>query len=177
MPKIKLLTENHTAQAVKIRTFMIEKLDAIDIKILKVLQQNAKLTTKELAEAVHLSASPTFERQKRLEREGYIKKYVAVVDPDMAGNGMLVLCNIRLKQHGKEYAREFVDAVKQMEEVTECFNTSGDFDFWIKVFVRNMHHYQDFVLNRLGEMESIGSVHSVFVIGTVKNVHAVPVAP
>ena len=70
-----------------------------------------------------------------------------------------------------------MDAVKQMEEVTECFNTSGDFDFWIKVFVRNMHHYQDFVLNRLGEMESIGSVHSVFVIGTVKNVHAVPVAP
>ena len=141
------------------------------------IMQNAKLTTKELAEAVHLSASPTFERQKRLEREGYIKKYVAVVDPDMVGNGMLVLCNIRLKQHGKEYAREFVDAVKQMEEVTECFNTSGDFDFWIKVFVRNMHHYQDFVLNRLGEMESIGSVHSVFVIGTVKNVHAVPVAP
>ena len=155
---------------------MIEKLDAIDIKILKVLQQNAKLTTKELAEAVHLSPSPTFERQKRLEREGYIQKYVAIVDPNMAGNDMMVLCNIRLKQHGKEYAREFVDAVKEMEEVTECYNTSGDFDYIIKVFVRNMPHYQDFVLNRLGEMESIGSVHSVFVIGTVKCLHSVPVA-
>ncbi|MGM9868673.1 MAG: Lrp/AsnC family transcriptional regulator [Sodaliphilus sp.] len=155
---------------------MIEKLDAIDIKILKVLQQNAKLTTKELAEAVHLSPSPTFERQKRLEREGYIKKYVAIVDPEMAGNGMQVFCNIRLKQHGKGHAREFVDAVKQMEEVTECFNTSGDYDFMIKVFVRNMRHYQDFVLNRLGEMESVGSVHSVFVIGTVKCLHSVPVA-
>ena len=154
---------------------MIEKLDAIDIKILKVLQQNAKLTTKELAEAVHLSPSPTFERQKRLEREGYIQKYVAIVDPNMAGNDMMVLCNIRLKQHGKEYAREFVDAVKEMEEVTECY-TSGDFDYIIKVFVRNMPHYQDFVLNRLGEMESIGSVHSVFVIGTVKCLHSVPVA-
>ena len=155
---------------------MIEKLDAIDIKILKVLQQNANLTTKELAEAVHLSPSPTFERQKRLEREGYIQKYVAIVDPNMAGNDMMVLCNIRLKQHGKEYAREFVDAVKEMEEVTECYNTSGDFDYIIKVFVRNMPHYQDFVLNRLGEMESIGSVHSVFVIGTVKCLHSVPVA-
>ena len=155
---------------------MIERLDAIDIKILKVLQQNAKLTTKELAEAVHLSPSPTFERQKRLEREGYIKKYVAVVDPEMAGNGMLVLCNIRLKQHGKDYAREFVDAVQKMEEVTECYNTSGDYDFIIKVYVRNMRHYQDFVLNRLGDMESIGSVHSVFVIGTVKCLHSVPVA-
>lgn len=155
---------------------MIEKLDAIDIKILKVLQQNAKLTTKELAEAVHLSPSPTFERQKRLEREGYIQKYVAIVDPNMAGNDMMVLCNIRLKQHGKEYAREFVDAVKEMEEVTECYNTSGDFDYIIKVFVRNMPHYQDFVLNRLGEMESIGSVHSVFVIGTVKCLHSVPVS-
>ena len=155
---------------------MIEKLDAIDIKILKVLQQNAKLTTKELAEAVHLSPSPTFERQKRLEREGYIQKYVAIVDANMAGNDMMVLCNIRLKQHGKEYAREFVDAVKEMEEVTECYNTSGDFDYIIKVFVRNMPHYQDFVLNRLGERESIGSVHSVFVIGTVKCLHSVPVA-
>ena len=155
---------------------MIEKLDAIDIKILKVLQQNAKLTTKELAEAVHLSPSPTFERQKRLEREGYIQKYVAIVDANMAGNDMMVLCNIRLKQHGKEYAREFVDAVKEMEEVTECYNTSGDFDYIIKVFVRNMPHYQDFVLNRLGEMESIGSVHSVFVIGTVKCLLSVPVA-
>ena len=155
---------------------MIEKLDAIDIKILKVLQQNAKLTTKELAEAVHLSPSPTFERQKRLEREGYIQKYVAIVDPNMAGNDMMVLYNIRLKQHGKEYAREFVDAVKEMEEVTECYNTSGDFDYIIKVFVRNMPHYQDFVLNRLGEMESIGSVHSVFVIGTVKCLRSVPVA-
>ncbi len=155
---------------------MVDKLDAIDIKILKVLQQNSKLTTKELAEAVHLSASPTFERQKRLEREGYIQKYVAVVDPDMVGNGMIVLCNIRLKQHGKEYAQEFVDAMKGMEEVTECYNTSGDFDFIIKVYVRDMHHYQDFVLNRLGEMQSIGSVHSVFVIGTVKDTHSVPVA-
>ena len=91
-------------------------------------------------------------------------------------NGMIVLCNIRLKQHGKEYAQEFVDAMKGMEEVTECYNTSGDFDFIIKVYVRDMHHYQDFVLNRLGEMKSIGSVHSVFVIGTVKDTHSVPVA-
>ena len=99
-----------------------------------------------------------------------------MVVPNMAGNDMMVLCNIRLKQHGREYAREFVDAVKEMEEVTECYNTSGDFDYIIKVFVRNMPHYQDFVLNRLGEMESIGSVHSVFVIGTVKCLHSVPVA-
>ncbi len=154
----------------------MEKLDAIDIKILQELQCNSKLTTKELAEAVHLSASPTFERQKRLEREGYIKKYVAVVDPDKVGNGMIVLCNIRLKQHGKEYAKEFADAVQQMQEVTECYNTSGDFDYLIKVFVRDMHHYQEFVLNRLGEIKSIGSVHSVFVIGAVKELHSVPVA-
>lgn len=154
----------------------MEKLDAIDIKILQELQCNSKLTTKELAEAVHLSASPSFERQKRLEREGYIKKYVAVVDPDKVGNGMIVLCNIRLKQHGKEYAKEFADAVQQMQEVTECYNTSGDFDYLIKVFVRDMHHYQEFVLNRLGEIKSIGSVHSVFVIGAVKELHSVPVA-
>ncbi len=151
-------------------------LDPIDVKILRALQQNAKLTAKELAETVHLSTSPTFERQKRLEREGYIEKYVAVVNPNKVGNGMIVLCNIRLKQHDKDLATEFVDAIKKMDEVTECYNTSGDFDFMIKVYVRDMQHYQDFVINRLGAMAAVGSVHSNFAIGTVKETHIVPVS-
>ena len=101
-------------------------LDDVDIKILRILQQNSDLTVKELAARVHLSPSPTFERQKRLEREGYIQRYMAVVDPQKVGNGILVLCNIRLKQHTQKLIQEFMDAVQSIPEITECFNTSGD---------------------------------------------------
>lgn len=152
----------------------MEKLDDTDIRILRVLQKNAKLTTKELAAAVNLSPSPVFERQKRLEREGYIQKYVAVVDPKKVGNGFIVLCNIRLKQHSREYGRQFMEAVDRIEEVTECYNTSGDYDFLMKIYVRDMEHYQDFVLNRLGSVDCIGSLHSIFVIGQVKSSQGVP---
>ena len=77
------------------------KLDDTDVRILRELQKNSQLTVKELAAKVHLSASPTFERQKRLEHEGYITRYMAVVDAQKAGNGIMVLCNIRLKQHSE----------------------------------------------------------------------------
>ena len=110
-----------------------ERLDDIDIKILRQLQRDAHLTVKELAARVHLSPSPTFERQKRLEREGYIERYMAIVDRKKVGNGIIVLCNIRLKQHSQEFIQEFMDAVQNIEEITECYNTSGDFDFLVKI--------------------------------------------
>ncbi|KGN70119.1 Lrp/AsnC family transcriptional regulator [Porphyromonas sp. COT-239 OH1446] len=155
----------------------MQGLDAIDILILKTLQEDAKLTTKELAQIVGLSASPVFERLKRLERRGYIRKYVAVLDANKVGNGIIVMCNIRLKQHGQDYADQFMDAIMQLEEVTECYNTSGEYDFLIKIYVRDMQHYQDFVLHTLGRMECVGSLHSVFVIGEVKCTNAVPLPP
>lgn len=152
-----------------------ERLDDIDIKILRQLQRDAHLTVKELAARVHLSPSPTFERQKRLEREGYIERYMAIVDRKKVGNGIIVLCNIRLKQHSQAFIQEFMDAVQNIEEITECYNTSGDFDFLVKVYAHDMKAYQQFMLNTLGRMECIGSLHSVFVIGEIKNTHTVPV--
>ena len=152
-----------------------ERLDDIDIKILRQLQRDAHLTVKELAARVHLSPSPTFERQKRLEREGYIERYMAIVDRKKVGNGIIVLCNIRLKQHSQAFIQEFMDAVQNIEEITECYNTSGDFDFLVKVYAHDMKAYQQFMLNTLGRMECIGSLHSVFIIGEIKNTHAVPV--
>lgn len=154
-----------------------EKLDATDIRILRALQQNARLTVKELAARVNLSPSPTFERQKRLEREGYIQRYVAVADHHKLGNHVIVLCNIRLKQHTHELIQQFMDTVQGIEQITECYNTSGDFDFQIKVFARDMKAYQDFMLNTLGNIDCIGSLHSVFVIGEIKDSHVIPVAP
>ena len=154
---------------------MIDMLDRTDILILRELQKDAKLTTKELAAKVNLSPSPTFERQKRLEREGYIKKYVAVVDPIKVGNGIMVLCNVRLKHHSKEFSRQFTSVIAGIDEVVECFNTSGEYDYMLKIYARDMRHYQDFILGTLGDLDCIGSLHSIFVIGEVKNTLTVPI--
>ena len=154
----------------------METLDRTDILILRELQKDAKLTTKELAAKVNLSPSPTFERQKRLEREGYIRKYVAVVDPIKVGNGIMVLCNVRLKHHSKEFSRQFTSVISGLEEVVECFNTSGEYDYLLKIYARDMRHYQEFILGTLGDLDCIGSLHSIFVISEVKNSLVVPIA-
>ena len=154
---------------------MIEHLDRTDILILRELQKDAKLTTKELAAKGNLSPSPVFERQKRLEKEGYIRKYVAVVDPIKVGNGIMVLCNVSLKHHSKEFSRQFTSVISEIDQVVECFNTSGDYDYQLKIYARSMQDYQQFALYTLGELDCIGSLHSVFVIGEVKNTLSVPI--
>lgn len=151
------------------------ELDDIDKKILRILQRDSHLTVKELAARVHLSPSPVFERQKRLEREGYIERYMAVVNSHRVGNGIMVLCNIRLKQHTQELIQEFMDVVQSIDEITECYNTSGDYDFLIKVYARDMKCYQQFMLNTLGTIDCIGSLHSIFVIDETKNTRGVPI--
>lgn len=150
-------------------------LDETDKVILRILQKNSHLTVKELAEKVHLSPSPTFERQKRLERLGYIDRYMAVVNPHKVGNNILVLCNIRLKQHTQQLIQEFMDAVQHIDEITECYNTSGDFDFLIKVYIKDMKSYQQFMLHKLGTIPCIGSLNSIFVIDHTKSTRGVPI--
>ncbi len=147
---------------------MAERLDEIDLQILKTLQKNAKLTTKELAEAVHLTPTPVFERQKRLEKHGYIKKYVAVLDPEKLGQGLQVYCKVKLKQINHEIADAFVRKIQRIPEVTECYNTSGSYDYLLKVRAHDMKQYQEFVLNKLGEIESLASIESTFVMSEVK---------
>jgi Lrp/AsnC family leucine-responsive transcriptional regulator len=152
-----------------------EILDETDKAILRILQKNSHLTVKELAERIHLSPSPTFERQKRLERLGYIDRYMAVVNPQKVGNSILVLCNIRLKQHTQELIQEFMDAVQHIDEITECYNTSGDFDFLIKVYIKDMKSYQQFMLHKLGTIPCVGSLNSIFVIDHTKSTRGVPI--
>ena len=147
---------------------MAEILDETDLLILKTLQKNAKLTTKELADAVHLTPTPVFERLKRLEKRGYIKKYVAILDPDKLGQSLLVFCKVKLKQINHEIADAFVRRIQRIPEVIECYNTSGAYDYLLKVRARDMKQYQEFVLNKLGEIESLSSIESTFVMSEVK---------
>lgn len=149
-------------------------LDLIDCKLLEILQQNGKLTTKEIAQQVHLSPTPVYERIRRLEREGVIKKYVAIVEAEKVGKGLIVFCNVTLKEHTKEIGNQFVQDITSLKEVTECYNISGDYDFMLKVMVKDMKHYQDFVINDLGSVKNIGSAHSTFVMGVIKHTYAIP---
>ena len=143
-------------------------LDDIDMQILKTLQKNAKLTTKELADAVHLTPTPVFERQKRLEKRGYIKKYVAILDPEKLNQGLQVFCKVKLTQINHEIADAFVRRIQRIPEVTECYNTSGSYDYLLKVRAKDMKQYQEFVLTKLGDIENVGAIESTFVMSEVK---------
>ena len=151
-------------------------LDEIDLRLLEILQQNGKLTTKEIAQQVNLSPTPVYERIKRMEREGIIKKYVALIDGEKIGKTLTVFCNITLKEHTKEIGNQFVQDIVSLKEVTECYNISGDYDFLLKIIVDNMKHYQSFVINDLGSIKNIGSAHSTFVIGVIKETSSIPVS-
>ncbi len=152
---------------------MTEDLDQIDLQILKTLQKNAKLTTKELADIVHLTPTPVFERQKRLERMGYIKKYVAILDPEKLDRGLLVFCKVKLKQINSEIANSFVRRIQYIPEVTECYNTSGTYDYLLKVRARDMKQYQEFLLTKLGDIDSVAAIESMFVMSEVKQYYGI----
>ena len=150
---------------------MADTLDEIDLQILKTLQKNAKLTTKELADAVHLTPTPVFERQKRLERQGYIKKYVAVLDAEKLNQSLQVFCKVKLKQINHEIADSFTRRILRIPEVTECYNTSGAYDYLLKVRARDMKQDQELVLTKLGDIDSVASIESTFVMSEVKQMY------
>ena len=148
------------------------QLDEIDLKILRNLQENARLTTKELAAKVNLSTTPVFERMKRLEKEGYIKKYVAILDADKLNQGFLVFCSVKLKQMNRDVANDFVKVIRDIPQVSACYNVAGEFDYILTINAPNMKYYNDFIINTLGTIESIGSILSTFVMKEIKQTHA-----
>lgn len=147
----------------------MENLDTIDLQILKQLQTDSNINIKELAGQLFLTATPVYERIKRLEREGYITKYVALLDKKKMNLGMTVFCNVRLKEHAKNVGSNFVKDIVVLPEIIECYNIAGDYDFMLKILVEDMSSYQDFVMNKLSTIENIGNTQSVFVMGEIKH--------
>ena len=150
-----------------------ESLDEKDILILRTLQQNAKLTTKQVAAECHLSLTPVFERIKRLENEGYIKRYITVLDAEKLHKGFVVFCSVKLSTINREMAQQFTEAVRDIPEVTECYNISGKFDYLLKIHSPNMKYYQEFILNVLGKLPMLGSLESTFVMEEIKHQYGV----
>ena len=146
-------------------------LDSVDLQILRALQENARLTTKEMAARVNLSTTPVFERMKRLEKEGFIKKYVAVLDAGKLGRGFTVFCSVKLKQMTQSVARDFISVIRDIPQVAECYNISGEYDYLLKIQAPDMKYYNEFIINVLGNIDSIGSTLSSFVMNEIKNTH------
>ena len=147
------------------------KLDPKDLAILKLLQQNARITVKEISDKVHLSTTPVYERIKWMEETGVIKQYATLIDHSKIKKGLMVIVYVSLKQHNKTAGTKFIKAINEMNEVIECYSISGEFDFMLKVIVEDMNAYYDFHVNKLSESENIGNVQSVFVMGVVKQTH------
>lgn len=153
------------------KTEQMPTLDAADLAILKLLQQNARITIREIALQVHLSTTPVHERIKRMETLGVIQQYATIVNGAFVNKGLMVICYVSLKQHSKKAGANFIENILKMNEVIECLTISGAFDFMLKVVTQNMDTYYDFHVNRLSEMENVGNVQSVFVMGVVKSTH------
>ena len=149
-------------------------LDQTDHKLLELLQSNSKRTNKELAHQLNLSMTAVFERIRKLERAGIISKYVALVAPEKIEKSFMALCQIKLVQHTKRNVVHFESQVKQLPEVVECFHVSGEYDYILKVLVKDMKAYREFMLNKLTNLDHIGSTQTTFVISPVKSTTAMP---
>ena len=158
---------------VKGQTANAVSLDETDFKILRLLQQDAKMTVKDISEKVHLSTSPVHERIKRMENNGVIKQYATLVDYEKVNKGLIVICYVSLKQHDKNAGTNFIKFINGLNEVIECYNISGEFDFMLKVIAENMNDYYHFHVDKLSESGNIGHVQSVFVMGVIKETHVV----
>ena len=151
-------------------------MDKTDIQILKILQENGRITIKELARKVHLSPTPVFDRVRRLESSGIIERYTAVLNADKLGRGFIVFCSVKLRRMGKEIANDFVARIKDIPEVAECYNISGEFDYLLKIYAPGMLYYNEFCINVLGTIESLGSIQSSFVMNPIKTSPGLPLS-
>lgn len=152
-----------------------DSLDATDRGILQMLQEDAFLTTKELAARLELTTTPVYERVKRLERDGYISRYSALLDRRKIGLSLLVYCDVALKEHNRDFLLRFEESVVGLPEVLECHHITGEYDYVLKVVARDMDDYQRFIKEKLAALENIGRVQSHFVMTEVKNSTVLPV--
>ncbi|AQS94884.1 AsnC family transcriptional regulator [Polaribacter sp. BM10] len=148
-------------------------LDTIDKKLINLLQVDSKQTTKQLSLQLNLSITAIYERIKKLENQKVIEKYVAIINKNKIDKSFLVFCHVKLIQHSKEYVHTFENEILKLEEVSECFHVSGDYDYILKIYVKDMETYRNFMITKLTAIKYIGSTHSTFAIEQVKNTTAI----
>lgn len=146
------------------------KLDETDIKILEQLQSDGRKTIKAMADELNLSTTPVFERVKRLEREGIIKQYAALLNAKKLELNLTVFISISLTKHSRSQLEKFIGEISQYKEVMECYHIAGNFDFLLKIVVKGMKDYESFILSKLSTIANLGQVQSSFVLS--ENIHS-----
>lgn len=152
-------------------------LDRTDLRILDLLQGHGRLSNQEIAERVALSPSPCLRRIKRLEDAGVIRQYVALVDPERVGLGLLAYVSVKLEKRGKMPMEEFGARVQGWPEVAACYAMTGDMDYLLRVHVRDLQHFSRFVLDQLLRQPGVVDVKSSFALARIKETTALPLSP
>ena len=148
-------------------------LDKIDSKILAILQKNSNRTTKSIANELGMTTSPIFERIKKLEKEGYIEKYVAVLNNKKIGLKLIVFIGITLQGHTRSYLEKFVKEINNFPEVVECHRVSGNFDYLLKLVVADIEAYETFIISKLTLLPYLGNVQSLITLSTGKETNEI----
>ena len=148
-------------------------LDDIDKKLLQLLQKNSKQTNKALSNQLNLSVTAVYERIKKLENSGILSQYVALVDKRKVDKEFVAFCHVKLVQHSQDYVVKFEREVNRLDEVLECYHLSGDYDYLLKVLVKDMKAFREFMVEKLTKIDHIGSTHSMFMINEVKHTTAI----
>ncbi|UZO80983.1 Lrp/AsnC family transcriptional regulator [Aquimarina sp. ERC-38] len=146
----------------------METLDATDLAILRILQDNSKITTKEIARDMNLSTSPIYDRIRRLEKLGYIEKYVAILNKKLIDRSVTTICQVSMRYHNEAFIEKFEKQIKQLQEVQECYHMAGQVDFILKIHTKNLEEYHDFIKYKLSTIENIGVLNSTFVLKEIK---------
>lgn len=144
-------------------------MDKIDIEILKIIQKNTAISTKEIASSVGLSYTPTYERIKFLEESGVIKYRATILDPNKIGIKLFAYCNVTLKEQSMESLIKFEKTVVEIPEIMEVVSLSGVYDYMLKIATKDIESYNKFIINKLANIPNIGQYHSNIVMNTLKD--------
>jgi Lrp/AsnC family leucine-responsive transcriptional regulator len=149
--------------------------DETDRKLLYLLQEDSKQTNKALSHKLNLSVTAVYERIKKLENKGIVSHYVALVDKSKVEKDFVAFCHVKLVQHSQDYVVKFEREVNQLDEFLECYHLSGDYDYLLKVLVKDMKSFREFMVEKLTKIDHIGSTHSMFMINEVKHTTAITI--
>ncbi len=149
-------------------------LDKIDLKILKILQENGRITNLQLSTDVGLSPAPTLERVRKLENQGFIKSYHAQVDAKALGMDVMTFVKVKLNSYKSDAIKNFIEEVNQVEEIVECHYVTGSADFILKLMVKDMSGYERLIFDKLSKIQEIGNMETLVVLSTLKQSKALP---
>lgn len=146
-----------------------KSLDSTDRHILEILKENARTSVKDIASEVGLSSTPVFERIRRMERNGIIKKYTVVVNPDMAGAGFSAFVAVKLARISREATEEFCSLVHSHREISDCYAISGRHDYLLRILAADIYAHRRFIIEVFGESDLVSDIETFFVINEEKN--------